>query len=572
MNRLGQLVTHRSRWAALGATLAVMAGAGGLLTASASGSTGASSFVPITPCRLLDTRAANLVGTRSTPLAATETMATPVWGTNGNCTIPTGATGVSMNVVAVNPTASSYLTVFPSDQPLPLSSNLNWVADQAPTPNAVTVSVAADGRISFYNNAGTVDIAVDIVGYYEPSNSGPPGPAGPTGPAGPSGPAGLTGPAGATGAQGPIGATGVAGPPGPSGVTPAHVLWVATAGGNFTSVNAALASITDNSATNRYLIRIAPGIYSETTAVVMKDYVDIEGAGESTTTITCACASSTSPFSDASSATLRVLGPFMHSEVRLLTVENTGGNANATGIWAGDVLQPASISHVAVSVDGGTSSNVGIFIEGSKPTVAWVAVATASASVDSVGIVNNGSSPTMENIAVTATAGASLTSGISNYESSPIMSNIDAVAFSGGQDAYGIYNASSSSPVMNNVTARASGTGTNTVGVYNLQSSPKMNNVTATVSGNSTTKVGVLSDTSVVTMHNVTAGATGASVAIDNVNSIVLIHESFASSATSIRRVSGKVVAFDTAAFGPTTGGVVCYNAVDANLDPYICA
>ena len=33
MNRLSQSVTHRSRWAALGATLAVMAGAGGLLTA-----------------------------------------------------------------------------------------------------------------------------------------------------------------------------------------------------------------------------------------------------------------------------------------------------------------------------------------------------------------------------------------------------------------------------------------------------------------------------------------------------------------------------------------------------------
>src|SRR5262245_39870633 len=63
----------RGRWSALGAAVAVTLGFGGLLTASAAGSTGASSFVPITPCRLLDTRAGDAVGPRSEPLHVGDT-------------------------------------------------------------------------------------------------------------------------------------------------------------------------------------------------------------------------------------------------------------------------------------------------------------------------------------------------------------------------------------------------------------------------------------------------------------------------------------------------------------------
>ncbi|MFN8023939.1 MAG: YncE family protein [Acidimicrobiales bacterium] len=158
----------RVRWAAIGAAIAVSIGGGGLLTARASLDSGDRTvFVPITPCRLLDTRpGSDNVGPRATPIGANEVYTATVRGTNGNCTIPSDAVGVAMNVVAVNATASSYLTVFPADVSRPLASNLNWVARQAPTPNAVTADLSADGRISFYNLTGQVDIAADIVGYY----------------------------------------------------------------------------------------------------------------------------------------------------------------------------------------------------------------------------------------------------------------------------------------------------------------------------------------------------------------------------------------------------------------------
>jgi hypothetical protein len=135
-----------------------------------------SAFVPITPCRLVDTRPGDIhVGTRATPIGANEAVTLAVWGTNGNCTIPSTATGIATNTTAVNPTASSFLTVYPADaNPRPTASNLNTVAGAAPTPNQVTVGLSAAGAIDVYNLTGTVDVIVDIVGYYQHEGGGTP--------------------------------------------------------------------------------------------------------------------------------------------------------------------------------------------------------------------------------------------------------------------------------------------------------------------------------------------------------------------------------------------------------------
>ena len=162
------------RWGACGVAIAATITAGiALPSASATntdgGGTGAV-FVPITPCRLFDTRADSVVGPRSTPLTAGESYTQAVAGTNGNCTIPTQATGVAMNVTAVNPTATSYLTLWPADASRPLASNLNWIVGAPPTPNKVDVRLSVDGKISVYNNGGFVDVVADVVGYYANHN------------------------------------------------------------------------------------------------------------------------------------------------------------------------------------------------------------------------------------------------------------------------------------------------------------------------------------------------------------------------------------------------------------------
>ena len=122
-------------------------------------------MVPITPCRLLDTRAATHVGTRTTPLSAGQTYTVTATGAAGNCALPSGAVGLVLNVTAVHGSTASYLSVWPADAARPTVSNLNWVAGQSPTPNQVTVglsSTGTPGQVSFFNAAGSVDLVVDV--------------------------------------------------------------------------------------------------------------------------------------------------------------------------------------------------------------------------------------------------------------------------------------------------------------------------------------------------------------------------------------------------------------------------
>jgi YVTN family beta-propeller protein len=190
-----------SKVAAASAVAALLLGSGGLLTASAASAGTASTLISIVPCRLLDTRV-----DRST-IGAAAARVQAVTGVNGDCNIPPDAIAASMNVTIVNPTANSYLTVWPADATQPTASNLNWVAGQAPTPNVVVSALSATGSIGIYNNVGTVDVIVDVNGYYVPvpagsGAAGPQGVAGPQGIAGPQGPAGPVGPAGPAGTNG----------------------------------------------------------------------------------------------------------------------------------------------------------------------------------------------------------------------------------------------------------------------------------------------------------------------------------------------------------------------------------
>ncbi|MDO8715221.1 MAG: hypothetical protein Q7J73_00155, partial [Dehalococcoidales bacterium] len=64
----------------------------------------------------------------------------------------------------------------------------------------------------------------------------------------------------------------------------AQTLTVAKSGGDYTTIQAAINSITDAASTKRYLIRVMPGDYSE--QVTMQSWVDIRGAGKHATRIT----------------------------------------------------------------------------------------------------------------------------------------------------------------------------------------------------------------------------------------------------------------------------------------------
>ncbi len=162
----------RSRWAAVGAAVAITLGAGGLGIANATTSSGEKPiYKPITPCRLADTRPApDNVGPRTSPLGPEEAYTLTGWGTVGNCTLPNGTAGLALNVTAVAPSQETYLTIYPTGVTLPLTSNLNPAPGQPPTPNAVNVDLNASGQFNVYNKYGSVHVVVDVVGYYDDHN------------------------------------------------------------------------------------------------------------------------------------------------------------------------------------------------------------------------------------------------------------------------------------------------------------------------------------------------------------------------------------------------------------------
>ncbi len=215
------MAVARWRWWSLGAAAALTAVAVGGSLVSGASSAVETVFVPVVPCRLVDTRGGDVnVGPRDTPIGENVPVTFTAWGTGDDdsvCNLPVSATAISTNTTTINATAYSFVTLFPADAVLPDTSNLNLAPGQAPTPNAVTTPLSSTGRFNVFNRFGTVDVIVDVNGYFQPSaNIGAPGPKGDIGPqgdAGPTGPQGDTGPTGPQGDAGPTGPQGDAGPP-----------------------------------------------------------------------------------------------------------------------------------------------------------------------------------------------------------------------------------------------------------------------------------------------------------------------------------------------------------------------
>ena len=157
---------HRARWAAIGAAIAVSAGAGGIGLTHATAPADATAFVPITPCRLVDTRPEAGIGGRTTPLGADEIHTVTATGQQGQCTLPADAKGLALNVTAVGATDATFLTVWPTGADRPNASALNPAPGQPPAPNAVNTDLNDGGQFSVFNRFGSVHVIADVVGYY----------------------------------------------------------------------------------------------------------------------------------------------------------------------------------------------------------------------------------------------------------------------------------------------------------------------------------------------------------------------------------------------------------------------
>lgn len=122
-------------------------------------------FVPVTPCRVVDTRAGQgTTGSFGPPAMGANTtreIAIPA----GRCAIPTSAEAYSFNVTVVPHGVLGYISLWPAGQPQPLVSTLNSLHGGV-VANAAIVPAGTNGAINAFVTNST-ELILDINGYFE---------------------------------------------------------------------------------------------------------------------------------------------------------------------------------------------------------------------------------------------------------------------------------------------------------------------------------------------------------------------------------------------------------------------
>jgi hypothetical protein len=126
----------------------------GWFTDSTSAS-GGSRFTATTPQRLLDTRS-GFGPVRDAGVAAVQFADSA----------GIGVTAIVANFTAVGPSEPSHLTVWPGGSPQPVASDLNYTPGQT-VANLVVNKLGPTG-FDVYNLAGSIDLVIDLYGYYGP--------------------------------------------------------------------------------------------------------------------------------------------------------------------------------------------------------------------------------------------------------------------------------------------------------------------------------------------------------------------------------------------------------------------
>jgi len=124
-----------------------------------------SKFYTLPPCRVVDTR--NPTGPYGGPPLTAGLGRTFVFG--GQCGIPSTATSVALNVVAILPTTGpGFLTLYPGGSPRPLASTLNYNIGGIRANNAIIpLGSLQDLTVFCGQGFGTVDMVIDVNGYFQ---------------------------------------------------------------------------------------------------------------------------------------------------------------------------------------------------------------------------------------------------------------------------------------------------------------------------------------------------------------------------------------------------------------------
>ena len=127
-------------------------------------------FVPVTPCRIVDTR--NPDGTFGGPAIGNNSSRSFPLSLSGNpCGIPSTAVAYSLNVTVVPETTLGYLTIWPSGEGQPVVSTMNSPDGRIKANAAIVPAGTPSGSVSVYVT-NTTNVILDIDGYFATPTQG----------------------------------------------------------------------------------------------------------------------------------------------------------------------------------------------------------------------------------------------------------------------------------------------------------------------------------------------------------------------------------------------------------------
>ncbi len=150
---------------------AALGALGMLLVAGVAEPAGPFQFVPLTPCRIVDTR--NPPGPTGGPaLAANTQRSFPIVAM---CGVPGTAAAVAMNVTVAQPTDFGDLRIWPAGTSVPLASVINWVPSDLAVANGAIIPLGTDGSGNHVTvqcdmppgSTGNVHLILDVTGYFQ---------------------------------------------------------------------------------------------------------------------------------------------------------------------------------------------------------------------------------------------------------------------------------------------------------------------------------------------------------------------------------------------------------------------
>jgi hypothetical protein len=127
-------------------------------------------FVPVTPCRVLDTRetaAGDFDPGQTRNYYTSGTVGFEAQGgKSGGCGIPTGAKAVSLVMSAIDPTDDGYLRAWAAGTSEPQATLLNYNDSRISVGSPIPVRSGAGTDLSVKNYNGSTHLVIDVNGYY----------------------------------------------------------------------------------------------------------------------------------------------------------------------------------------------------------------------------------------------------------------------------------------------------------------------------------------------------------------------------------------------------------------------